>query len=150
MSVTLSDLANAIVTSIWGRRLGLDQDGRLLGFTDVRNLSEDINTTAATSLAAWGTSRLMSTIASTGGALAYTLPGLPMGARKHIIQTSSSTGGMVVTASTAYNSTQQYFLSSATTSTGLSLKGTGASVMLQAISTAIIAVIAQNTAVTTA
>ncbi|SRR5258707_1790059 len=92
----LDALRNQILTSLYGRRDGIDANEYNIGPKDFRVQIESIGTTAASSLTNYGITCLTCTIASSA---IYTLPGGAPGVQgKQIIQTSTSTLGYVIRA----------------------------------------------------
>ena len=133
MATLIETLRSAIVTSIYGRRVGLDNSGFLVGPADMRTQVEDISTTAATSMANYGITRILTSGSSQTGS--YTLQAPIPGVRKVITLDTTSTGIMVVypTGATVFQSS-----GSSGTSVGssvFSLRGNGAVIDLIAVST---------------
>ncbi len=99
MALTLEQLRSQIITSIFGRRLGVDKDEFLVGPKDHRLSIEDISTTAATSCQNYGHTRFLTSGSSQTGV--YTLQAPVPGVRKSFSLQSTSTGTMQVTATNA-------------------------------------------------
>jgi hypothetical protein len=91
--VSRETLRNSMVTSMMGRRAGMDVNGYEVGEQDTRLPIDNITTTAATSLVPNGFSVLTCTAASS--AIMTLLQAVP-GVYKQITQFSSSTLGIVV------------------------------------------------------
>lgn len=134
MAQLIETLRNSIVTSLWGRRGGIDKDGFLIGFKDQRLQIEDFTTTAASSASPFGTTRALASGSSQNSQ--YTLQAMPVGAMKILMQpTSTSTGVQTFTAASGVAFSNS---SDGSTSAVISLLGKGASAMLQAVSSALI------------
>ena len=135
----LETLKNKIVSSVYGRRLGLDNSDFLVGSRDVRNPVESLTTTAASSAINYGMTLFQASGSSQTGN--YTLQ-LPPGAgvQKILRQNSTSTGVMIVNASTGALCA---FLAASDGSSQavVSLIGNGATVTLESLSTAFWAVV---------
>lgn len=99
MAISLDQLRNQIITSIFGRRLGLDKDEFTVGPKDHRVAIEDISTTAATSALPYGHTRVLTSGSSQTGV--YTLQAPVPGVRKSFSLQSTSTGTMQFTATNA-------------------------------------------------
>lgn len=97
MAYLLETLRNQGVRPAHGRNMKLDKDFYVVGPKDIRRQVEDLTTTAASSLAPYGMSRLM---ASGSSQLSeYTLQAPVPGVQKRIVLHSSSTGCQLVRAS---------------------------------------------------
>lgn len=130
MAYSLTTLAAQRITSIHGRKLGVDQNGYLVGPPGLRTQVEDQQSTAGTSMPPNGVTRILTTGSSQCGI--YTLQAPVVGARKRIVLTSSSTGGQMVKAS---GSALFYGCSVSTIgSTVIQFLGRGAEVTLEAVS----------------
>lgn len=90
-AITRNQLRNQIITSLYGRRSGLDIADYEVGENDTRLPIDNITTTAASSLTPSGFSVLGSSAAAT-----YTMLNAVSGVYKQITQMSSTTGGIVV------------------------------------------------------
>lgn len=90
MALTITTIRNSILTSVYGRRLGLDVNERLVGHRGTVTEFEDI-TTVATTASIYGISRV-SVSGSTQGPTQHNLPAPIAGIEKTIFMTSSSTG----------------------------------------------------------
>lgn len=92
MALTLETLRNNIVTSLYGRRLGLQVDQTLVGVRDIKMEIEDITTASTGSaLAAYGYSQIL-TSGSTQGPVQLNLPAPVPGTRKYVMMNTTSTG----------------------------------------------------------
>jgi hypothetical protein len=92
----LNTLRNQYLTSLYGRRAGIDPNEYEIGPKDFRVQIENILTTAATTLSNFGITCLGCTVVSSA---IYTLQGGAPGVQtKQIVQTSSSTLGYVIQA----------------------------------------------------
>jgi hypothetical protein len=109
-SLTREQLRSQIVTSLFGRRAGLDANGYEVGHQDSRTPIDNITTTAATSLIPNGCSVLSATPASSA---IYTMFQATAGVYKEITQISTPAVGfqiqlgdnahIVTTAGTSFN-----------------------------------------------
>ena len=97
MAYSLETLRSQKITSIHGRRLGLDKNDYLVGPKAVREQVEDLTTTAASSASPYGLTRLMATGSSQLSD--YTLQAPVIGVVKRIAMQTSSTGCQLVRAS---------------------------------------------------
>lgn len=132
MAWSLEQIRGQIITSIFGRRLGLDKDDVLCGPHAVRLPIEDITTTNASTMAAFGITRLMSTPVSSA---TYTMATVPQGSQKIITQISSSTLGFVV------RPNNQTFATTAGSSFNQMVsQGAGGAIQCWAISSGVLAV----------
>ena len=129
MAISLDQLRNATLTSIHGRRLGIDDKEYLVGVKSVRVAVEDISTTAATSAINYGITRVLTSGSSQTGS--YTLQAPVAGVTKILALNSTSTGGQQFTATSA----TIYTASAGTTSAVVNLFAPGASVQLFAVTT---------------
>ncbi len=99
MAQSIDTLRGKILTSIFGRRLGLDDQEFLVGPKDHRGAIEDITSTAATSCVPYGHTRILTSGSSQTGN--YTLQAPVPGVRKSFSLQSTSTGAQIVTATNA-------------------------------------------------
>lgn len=129
MAISLQQLRDATLTSVHGRRLGIDDKECLVGVKDVRKAVEDISTTAATSAINYGVTRVLTSGSSQHGANTLQAP-FP-GVVKTLVLNSTSTGGHHFTATSA----TIYTASAGTTSAVVNLYAPGASVQLFAVTT---------------
>lgn len=90
-AITREGLRNLIITSMYGRRAGMDINGYEVGENDTRLPIDNLATTVASSLSPSGASVLGSSAAAT-----YTMLTAVAGIYKQITQMSSTTGGIVV------------------------------------------------------
>jgi len=92
MAQSLTTLRSSILTSIHGRRLGLDRDEFLVGTKDLKRQIEDLTTASTgTDVLNYGAARVM-TSGSTQGPVQYSLAAPAPGVRKTLVMGSSSTG----------------------------------------------------------
>lgn len=91
MALSLTTIRNSILTSIHGRRLGLDKNDCLVGPRGVVLEIEDL-TTAPTTLSNYGIARIPAGFTSTQGVVQHFLPVPIPGVEKIIINQSTSTG----------------------------------------------------------
>lgn len=127
----LSDLRGRWLTSIHGRKLGIDHDGFILGHSGDRMPIE--NSTAASTLANYGVSVLSGTT-STG----WTLNAPPaVGATKTIINNSSDSTATLSIVRSSSGSGVTFLGSTGAGGVRINLLNNGAAVDLIAISTAI-------------
>lgn len=138
MALSLESLRSLGLTNLFGRRLSLDSNDYLVGPRDLRRQIEDISSTVATTLAAFGITRIL-TSGSSQGPTQHTLPTPIPGVTKHIVMNTTSTGS-VQFLSTA-NGASILAASDGTTKSLVNLLGQGGSVTLQALSSAIWAVV---------
>jgi hypothetical protein len=129
MAVSLEQLRNTIMTSLFGRRLGFDNNEFLVGTKDLRVAIEDISTTAATSALPYGHTRVLTSGSSQTGT--YTLQAPVPGVRKTLSLNSTSTGTMQFTATNA-----AFLSGSGTSEAVISLITKGAFVELLGVTTA--------------
>ena len=95
----LEVLRNQYLTSLYGRRAGIDPNAYEIGPKDFRVQIENIGTTAASSLSSFGISCLSCTVASSAIYTLQPIDGIGIQG-KQIIQTSTSTLGYIVKCST--------------------------------------------------
>jgi len=127
MAFTLAQLRNKILTTIHGRRVGLDSDGFLLGVKGTRvPITDATSATTGTALPNHGLVSVVTTTNS-GWTLADPVPGCEV----ELVTGSSSTGTHTVTfaAATAISS---YGIASSI----ISMQGKGAFISLRGLSTA--------------
>lgn len=128
MAISLEQLRNQIVTSLFGRRFGLDKDEFQVGPKDHRFAIEDYQSTAATSFNNYGHTRILTTGSTqlSNNTLQAPVPGV----RKSFSLQSTSTGNQIITATNAA------FLSASGSSVAvINLQGAGAFVDLIAVTT---------------
>lgn len=129
---TLEGIRSRIVTSIFGRRLGLDSNDFLIGCKDNIVPIETISSTASgQTLVAYGASIIAATNASTDSALAMTLAAPIPGVEKFLVQTSSSTAGYAITLASG-----QFVSSGSSAGVTLTSLGANQSMTLMGLSTA--------------
>lgn len=92
MAKLLETLRNSIVTSVHGRRLGIDKDDCLVGPKDMAVQVEDISTTAATSASPYGITNVLTSGSTQTGR--YTVQAPIVGVRKTFVLQSTSSGTM--------------------------------------------------------
>src|ERR1700684_529495 len=97
---TLDQLRAQVQVSFYGRRDGFDNQDFEVGPKDLRCATQNVNTTAATTIVNYGACALTCTVASSA---AYTLQAPVQGVQKQIVQTSSSTLGYTVTTPAGVN-----------------------------------------------
>jgi hypothetical protein len=131
MAQSLDTLRSQILTSLFGRRLGLDQKEFLHGPKDLRLVVEEISTTAATSALPYGLTRVLTSGSSQTGS--YTLQAPEPGVMKLLSLASTSTGGQQFTATNA----TIYSASAGTSSAVVNLFSPGAAVTLIGETTAV-------------
>ena len=139
MAFSLESLRNIAKTSLFGRRIGLDNTDQLVGIQGVRMAVEDLQTTAATSVAGYGMTRNLTSGSSQNGQ--HTLQNIPVGGTKILSLVSTSTGCQQYTMPSGV---AVFNTSAGTSSAVVSLTYPGASVTLFAETTAIYRVIAQT------
>lgn len=133
MASLLDTIRGQIMTSIFGRRLGLDKDEYLVGPKTLRQQVQDLTTSSsATAVPAYGVTRVTCT-GSSQGPVQYLLDAPAPGVEKALVLASSSTGSFqfLTTAAGA-----KVFSSSAGTSAGvINLVGQGAAIRLIGLAT---------------
>lgn len=131
MAQSLETLRNGILTSLFGRRFGFDQNDYLIGQRGYREVIEDISSTAATSALPNGLTRVLTSGSSQTGS--YTLQAPIPGVKKYLSLVSTSTGGQQFTATNA----TIYTASAGTSAAVVNLYAPGATVTLIGETTAI-------------
>lgn len=133
MAQSLETLRSNMQTSIFGRRLGLDDADFMVGPKDIKGTIEDLTTaTTGTDVTAYGTAQF-STAAGTGPVqhrLAAPVPGV----MKKLINGSSSTASLQFLSTP--NGASIVSASDGTTKAVVNLLGPGASVTLIGLTTA--------------
>lgn len=127
-SITRDALRNLMMTSMFGRRAGMDSNGFEVGEYDTRLIVDNINTTAASSLQASGFSNLSCT---SGSSATYSLLAPVQGVYKTITQFSSSTLGFVV----QFGANAQIVTTAGTSFNQAVFAGVGHTVCLACVST---------------
>lgn len=122
-----------ILTSIFGRRMGLDKDGYLVGPLALRVAVEDIQSTSPTTVLAYGITRVL-TSGSSQGPTQHFLPAPIPGVEKVIVLNSTSTGSQQFL-STA-NGAAIYSASDGSTKSLVNFVGPGGSITLIGVTTA--------------
>jgi len=140
MAQSLETLRNNNITSLWGRRLGLQFDETIAGAKELKLAVEDITSTVPTTLIGYGVTRVL-TSGSSQGPVQHFLPAPVPGVRKIILMNSTSTGSYQFL-STA-NGASIIAASDATTKSLINFVGQGGVVQLVGLTTAIWAVTAQ-------
>ena len=150
---SVEGLRSQIITSIYGRRLGLDNNGSLVGITGYRlpvtgfdstGATTGFNTTGETTLSAYGCSIIGSTAS---GSQAYTIQAPIPGVRKYIVNPTTATVTIATTAAGAY---VVLSTNGAVTGTTISLARGGTNVTLLGITTYAWAMIGFNNSPTSA
>lgn len=90
MAYSITQMRNSMLTSLLGRRIGLDWLGYLVGPLSLRDSIEDITTTAPTSALPHGLTRVLT--AGSSQMSLNTLQPPQIGVRKMLALTSTSTG----------------------------------------------------------
>jgi hypothetical protein len=140
MAKLLETLRNTILTSVHGRRVGLDKDEYLVGPKALAVQIEDIQSTNATTVSAYGHTRVL-TSGSSQGPVQHFLPAPVPGVMKTLSLDSTSTGSQQFL-STA-NGASILAASDGTTKGVLNFLGQGGSAILIGVTTAIWRVLAQ-------
>ena len=138
MAFTLDQLRNEIVTSIHGRRLGLDSAGRLIGHDGIRDRSDDATSdTTGTAIRGSGWTNVDSTTDDT-----WTLSAPVKGAFKYLYTGSTSTG--IRTIKRADNS---FAIRTSDNSTGTTIVAQGGGLLLTlfGLTSALYAVVSRPT-----
>lgn len=133
MARLLETIRNTILTSIHGRRVGLDKDDYLVGPKALAEQVEDISTTAATSASPYGITNVLTSGSSQTGR--YTLQAPVPGVRKTFALQSTSTG------------TQQFELSGGAVILGGSLTTAGSTIFSLIRQNAVVNLVGISTAV---
>lgn len=133
MATLQETLRSLIRTSLFGRRIGLDQNDYLVGPLGLRQQVEDA-TTATSTVSGYGLTRVTAT-GSSQGPVQYTLPTPIPGATKILSLNTTSTGSYQFL-STA-NGASILAASDGTTKSLVNLIGQGGCVTLFAVSSAI-------------
>lgn len=145
MAQLIETLRSNNVTSLWGRRVGLQLDETMAGIKDVKLAIEDIQTTVPTTALAYGITRILTT-GSSQGPVQHLLPAPIPGVRKHLVMNTTSTGSQQFL-STA-NGASILAASDGTTKSLINFVGQGGAVTLMGLTTAIWAVMASVGGVT--
>lgn len=138
MAFSLETLRNEIVTSVYGRRLGLDSVGRLIGHEGMRIPEVDATSdTTGTAITGYGWTNVDTTTDDT-----WTLSAPVKGAFKYIYTGSTSTG--IRTIKRADNS---FAIRSSADSTGTTIVAQGGGLLLTlfGLTSAIYAVVSRPT-----
>lgn len=139
MAQSIETIRSALLTTIFGRRMGLDAAGYLGGVLSVKEAVEDIQTTVPTTLLAYGISRVL-TSGSSQGPTQHNLPAPVPGVTKRILLNSTSTGSQQFLSTPNGGS---IFLATAGTTAGVvNLVGPGGGVTLVGLSTSVWGVMA--------
>lgn len=139
MAQSLETLRGNNITSLWGRRLGLQLDETLAGVKDMKLTIEDIQSTVPTTLLAYGITRIL-TSGSSQGPTQHNLPAPIPGVRKIVTMNTTSTGSQQFLSTP--NGASILCASDATTKSLVNFIGQGGSVTLFGVTTAIWAVTA--------
>lgn len=139
MAFLLETIRSSILTTIFGRRLGLTPAEYLAGFKSIQTAIQDL-TTVATTVNGYGTSRVIAT-GSSQGPVQYTLPAPVPGVDTTLILNTTSTGSYQFLSTAAGASILAG--SDGTTKALVNLIGQGGTVTLRGMTTAIWAVISQ-------
>lgn len=127
VSMTRENMRNQMVTSLFGRRAGLDSQGYEVGHQDTRTPIDVIGTTAASSLIPNGCSVLSSTPASSG---IYSMLLAVAGIYKEITQISTPALGFAI----QLGANAQMVTSAGTSFNQIVIAGVGAGINLFCIS----------------
>lgn len=142
MALSLESIKSNILTSIFGRRLGLDKDDYLHGPRALREQVQDLTTaSSATAVPNYGVTRVTCT-GSSQGPVQYLLDAPAIGVEKTLVLASSSTASyqFLTTAAGA----QVYGSSLGTTAGVINLLGPTSFVKLVGLSTAIWGVVSRS------
>ena len=134
MAQSLETLRSALLTSLFGRRLGLDVGEYLSGAKSFKHAVEDITSTVPTTVLAYGITRI-GTMSSTQGPVQHFLPAPVPGVEKTITHTGTSTGSHQFL-STA-NGGSIYIASLGTTGGVVNIVGPAGSITLVGLSTSV-------------
>lgn len=143
MAQSLETLRSSNVTSLWGRRAGLQLDETLAGMKDLKLAIEDIGAAATsavtpTTALAYGITRIVTSGSSQTAQ--HFLPAPIPGVRKYLQMHTTSTGSQQFL-STA-NGASILAASDGTTKSLINFVGPGGSVTLMGLTTAVWAVVA--------
>lgn len=133
MAFLLESLRSSILTSMQGRRAGLDAQEYFVGPKDIKKAVEDL-TSAASTVLGYGVSRVTCT-GSSQGPVQYTLPAPVPGVAKVLALGTTSTGSYQFLSTG--NGASILAASDGTTKALVNLIGQGGSVTLMGMSTAI-------------
>ena len=126
--VTLEGLRSQILTSIFGRRFGLDSGNYAVGFKGTRSPVQSVTSaTTGTTVDFGGTALVSIATAASTFALAAPVPGAEMA----IVNSSTGVGAFLTLASGNFVTT------AGSTTTQVKVGGQGASVIIRGISTAL-------------
>lgn len=133
MAYLIETLRSQMITSVHGRRLGLDKDDYAVGPKDLRRQVEDVQTTEGSSLSPYGLTRVL-TSGSSQTAI-HTLQAPVIGVQKRIFLQSTSTGCQII----RFSGSATVIGASLTTagSTCINLLKQGANVTLEAVTSAL-------------
>jgi hypothetical protein len=143
MAHLITTIRNSIMTSIHGRRIGLDSKGYLAGPLGHVQQIEDIDASTGSSASPYGVTRSLTSGSSVTSS--YTLQAPVPGIVKTLSLQSTSTGGSQFTATDA----TIYTASAGTSAAVVNLYAPGASVQLLAESTSVWRVIGGSLGTTT-
>ena len=148
MAQSLETLRSNIQTSIFGRRLGLDDADFLVGPKDIKGAIEDLTTaTTGTDVNPYGTARITAT-GSSQGPTQHSLAAPVPGVSKLLVLDSSSTGSHQFLSTP--NGASIIISSVGTTIGVVNLLGPGAAVTLMGLTTAKWYVVSEGGYATTA
>lgn len=138
---SLDGLRNQIITSVFGRRLGFDSGGYLMGMTATRSPVQSLTSgSTATAVTFGGIARIALTTATPTWSLGAPVPGTEL-----IIQNDSTgTGGIVSLAS------GNFLTSASSTQTQVTVGGKGSRIRVLGLTTAFAQVLANWPEVVTA
>ena len=138
MAYTVEQLRNEILTSIFGRRVGLDPNGQLLGFNDTRiPITDATSDTTATTIPGYGVTTVDTSTNDTW------LLGPPVrGAMKYLYTGSTSTGIRTIMRADATFAIRS---SAASTLTTIVAQGGGLWLQLFGVTSAIYAIVGRPT-----
>ena len=139
MAQSLTTIGNLVLKSVHGRLLGLTYNDYLAGPKELVKVVEDISTTVPnTAVLPYGITRVL-TSGSSQGPVQHTLPGSPFpGVRKTLAMNTTSTGSHQFLAGSGVSILAA---SDGTTKALVNFVGQGGSVSLEALTTAIWAVV---------
>lgn len=141
MAQSLETLRSKVQTSIHGRRLGIDNAGYIVGAPAFKGVVEDLTTSTGTDVLAYGTARVTAT-GSSQGPVQYNLAAPVPGVRKVLCMNTTSTGSYQFLSTP--NGASILAGSDGTTKSLVNLLGQGGAVILEALTTAIWAVVGIN------
>lgn len=138
MALTINSIRNKILTSVFGRRLGLDVDGRLIGHVgSLDPITDATSDTTGTNITGYGVTTVDTSTDDT-----WLLDGPVKGAFKHLYTGSTSTGIRTIKRANA-----NFAIQSSANSTGTTIvaQGGGLWLTLFGVTTALYSIMSRPT-----